>query len=196
MTIYGTGVRVSEAVALRVKDIDFDLAQVAVRGGKGNKDRWTLLPDRVCPALKRQIQLVRQLHRSDRARGTGWASLPGALHRKDPGAGFRLGWQFLFPASRLLTDRKSGKSGRHHLHTTAVQRQIKRAGLAAGITKPATPHTLRRTFATEIFRAGCDPATLQRLLGHNDIRTTMHYVRPVTDAGAHIRSPLDLPIRD
>jgi len=196
MTIYGTGARVSEALALRVKDIDFDLAQVAVRGGKGHKDRWTVLPDRIRPALTRQIELVRRLQRDDRKRGGGWASLPGALHRKDPGAGFRIGWQFLFPASRLTIDRKSGRSGRHHLHPTAVQRQIKRAGLAAGITKAVTPHTLRRTFATEMSRAGCDLATIQRLLGHNDIRTTMLYVRSVTDAGLHLRSPLDHPRRD
>ena len=196
MTIYGTGARVGEALALRVKDIDFDLAQVAIRDGKGHKDLWTLLPDRIRPALKRQIEHVRQSHRSDRERDAGWASLPGALHRKDPGAGFRLGWQFLFPASRLIVDQKSGRSGRHHLHITSVQRQIKRAGLAAGITKAVTPHALRRTFATEMFRAGCDPATLQSLLGHNDIRTTMHYIRPVTDTGQHIRSPLDLPRRD
>ena len=196
MTIYGTGVRVSEALALRVKDIDFDLAQVAVRGGKGRKDRMTVLPDRIRPALTRQIELVQQLHRGDRKRGSGWASLPGALHRKDPGAGFRIGWQFLFPASRSIVDRKSGRSGRHHLHPTAVQRQIKRAGLAAGITKDVTPHTLRRTFATEMSRAGCDLATIQRLLGHNDIRTTMRYIRSVTDAGLHLRSPLDHPRRD
>jgi len=196
MMIYGTGVRVSEALALRVKDIDFDLAQVAVRGGKGQKDRMTVLPDRSRPVLTRQIELVRQLHRGDRKRGSGWASLPGALHRKDPGAGFRFGWQFLFPASRLIADKKSGSRGRHHLHPTAVQRQIKRAGLAAGITKAVTPHALRRTFATEMSRAGCDLATIQRLLGHNDIRTTMRYVRSVTDTGLHLRSPLDHPRRD
>jgi integron integrase len=196
MTIYGTGARVSEASALRVKDIDFDLMQVAIRGGKGNKDRWTLLPDRIRPALQRQVERVHQVHRDDRKRGGGWVSLPDALHRKDPKAGFRLGWQFLFPASRWTVDEKTERSGRYHLHKSAVQRQVKRAGIAAGIAKSVTPHVLRRTFATEMFRAGCDPSTLMNLLGHNDIRTTMRYIRPVTDAGQHLKSPLDLPVRD
>ena len=99
-----------EASALRIKDIDFDLMQVAIRGGKGNKDRWTLLPDRIRPALRRQVEHVRQVHRDDRKRSGGWVSLPGALHRKDPNAGFRLGWQFLFPASRWTVDEKTGRS--------------------------------------------------------------------------------------
>lgn len=196
MTIYGTGARVSEAAALRVKDIDFDLMQVAIRGGKGDKDRWTILPDRIRPALQRQVGRVREVHRADRKRSGGWVSLPGALHRKDPNAGFRLGWQFLFPSSRWTVDEKTGRSGRYHLHQSAIQRQVKRAGLAAGITKAVTPHVLRRTFATEMSRAGCDVSTLMTLLGHNDIRTTMRYIRPVTDAGRHLRSPLDLPVRD
>jgi integron integrase len=171
MTIYGTGARVGEAAALRVKDVDFDLEQVTIRGGKGHKDRWVPLPDRIRPALNRQVERVEHSRRIDRKRGGGWAALPHALHRKDPGAGFRLSWQFLFPASRPVVDPKTDRIGRYHIHTTAIQRQIKRAGQAAGILKTVTPHTLRRTFATEMFRAGCDPATLQRLLGHNDIRT-------------------------
>jgi len=191
--MYGTGLRISECHQLRVKDVDFDLYQITVREGKGGKDRWVMLPERVAPALRRQIQRVKRLHQSDRGEGHGWAQLPGALFRKDPEAGHSLGWQFLFPASRLTEDPLTGRLGRYHLHLSAMQRHIKQAAKRSGIQKPVSCHTLRRSFATEMLRAGYDVRTVQRLMGHSDVRTTMIYVEAVSDTGIGIRSPLDRP---
>lgn len=191
--MYGTGLRIAECLALRVKDVDFDLYQIEVRDGKGGKDRWVMLPEKVAPALRRQVEEVRRTHKADRQDGHGWAQLPGALARKDPKAGYRLGWQFLFPASRLSEDPLTGRLGRHHLHPSAMQRRIKKAANRSGIQKPVTCHTLRRSFATEMLRAGYDVRTVQRLMGHNDVRTTMIYVEAVSDTGVGIRSPLDRP---
>jgi len=195
--MYGAGLRVLECHQLRVKDVDFELMQITVRDGKGGKDRWVMLPEVLAPPLRRQIERVKSLHDTDRAAGAGWVQLPGALHRKDPNAGFTLGWQFLFPASRLTKDRASGLRGRYHLHPTAMQRSMKRAARACGIHKPITCHTLRRSFATQMLRAGYDVRSVQKLMGHRDIRTTMIYVQAVTDAGIGVRSPLDQhPPRD
>ena len=178
---------------MRVKDIDFDLLQIAVRDGKGAKDRWVMLPEVLGPALRRQVSHVKELQEDDRRRGRGWAPLPGALHRKDPRAGYHLGWQFLFPSSRLSRDPATGRTGRYHLHTTAMQRRIKKAARASGINKPVTCHTLRRSFATQMLRAGYDVRSVQKLMGHRDIRTTMIYLQAITDAGLGMRSPLDRP---
>lgn len=191
--MYGTGLRIAECLALRVKDVDFDLYQIEVRDGKGGKDRWVMLPEKVAPALRRQVEEVRRTHKADRKDGHGWAQLPGALARKDPKAGYRLGWQFLFPASRLSEDPLTGRLGRHHLHPSAMQRHIKKAANRSGIQKSVTCHTLRRSFATEMLRAGYDVRTVQRLMGHNDVRTTMIYVEAVSDTGVSMRSPLDRP---
>jgi integron integrase len=189
--MYGAGLRLSEAHRLRVKHIDFDLMQITVRYGKGGKDRWVMLPDRLAPFLRRQIETVRKQHESDRRRGAGWAPLPNALARKDPTAGYELGWQFVFPASRWSRDPVTGRRGRRHLNPSAVQREVKRAGRAAGIPKPVTCHTLRRTFATQMLRAGYDVRTVQRVMGHRDVRTTMVYIEAITDTGIGMRSPLD-----
>ena len=195
--MYGTGVRLTECHQLRVKDIDFDLLQITVRDGKGGKDRWVMLPERLGPALRRQVARVKAQHEEDRRRGGGWAQLPGALDRKDPLAGYDLGWQFLFPASRWSRDPATAKKGRYHLHPTAMQRRMKEAARTSGITKPVTCHTLRRSFATQMLRAGYDVRSVQTLMGHTDIRTTMIYVQAITDAGLGMRSPLDRPeVRD
>ena len=191
--MYGTGARLTECHQLRVKDIDFDLLQIAIRDGKGAKDRWVMLPERLGPALHRQVSRAKRLHEEDRRRGGGWVQLPGALHRKDPHAGYDLGWQFLFPATRWSHDPATRRKGRYHLNTTAMQRRMKEAARASGITKPVTCHTLRRSFATQMLRAGYDARSVQRLMGHKDIRTTMIYVQAITDAGLGMRSPLDRP---
>lgn len=191
--LYGTGLRLGECMRLRTKDLDFELLQVTVREGKGRKDRFTVMPVRLVNPLRAQIRRVEDLNRRDRAGGAGWAPLPGALHRKEPRAGYELGWQFLFPASRLSTDAVTGRRGRRHLHPTAVQRQVKGAIRRAGVTKPASTHTFRHTFATQILRDGCDPRTVQQLLGHSDIRVTMQYLHAVRHTGLNVRSPLDRP---
>ena len=146
--MYGAGLRLTEAHQLRVKDIDFDLMQIAVRDGKGAKDRWVMLPRRLVPFLHRQIQAVRIQHEEDRKRGAGWTRLPYSLAKKDPRAGYDIAWQFVFPASRWSKDPMTGRRGRWHLDPSAIQRAVKRAGKMAGIPKPVSCHTLRRTFAT------------------------------------------------
>jgi integron integrase len=191
--MYGTGLRLSEAHRLRLKDIDFDLYQIAVRDGKGAKDRWVMLPERLVPPLKSQERAVCTQHRKDVAAGAGWVALPHALDRKDKAAGFDAGWQYLFPSRRMSVDAATGRRGRLHLSPTAMQREIKKASRATGIIKPVTCHTLRRSFATQMLRAGYDARSVQRLMGHRDIRTTMLYVQAVTDAGIGMRSPLDRP---
>ena len=191
--MYGTGARLTESHQLRVKDIDFDLLQIAIRDGKGAKDRWVMLPERLGPALHRQVSRATGLHDEDRRRGGGWAQLPGALHRKDPNAGYDLGWQFLFPSSRWSRDPTTSREGRYHLNPTAMQRRMKEAARASGITKPVTCHTLRKSFATQMLRSRYDVRSVQKLMGHRDIRTTMIYVQAITDAGLGMRSPLDRP---
>lgn len=190
--MYGSGLRLTEAHRLRVRDVDFDLFQISVVDGKGGKDRWTLLPERLVPALRRQIDEVRVLHERDLKEGGGWAALPHALARKAPGAGFELGRQFLFPASRPNRDPVTGRWGRYHLAPSSTQRQVKRAARDSGIPKHVSCHTFRRSFATQMLRAGYDVRTVQKLMGHRDIRTTMIYLQAVTDVGAAMQSPLDL----
>jgi integron integrase len=194
--LYGSGLRLTECLKLRVKDVDFDLAQIVVRDGKGAKDRATVLPRHLVRPLEGQVQDVGAQHRSDRKQGRGWAPLPGALHRKDPGAGLTLGWQFLFPATRTKPDPTTGRPGRWHLHETAIQRAVKRAVRDSGIRKPATCHTFRHSFATQLLRDGHDVRTVQTLLGHKDIRTTMIYLHAIDQIGVGVRSPLDRPVRE
>jgi integron integrase len=189
--LYGTGMRLNECLNLRVKDLDFDLGQIAVREGKGGSHRLVPLPDHLRGALRRQVSRVERIRRVDRGRGAGWACLPGALHRKDPGAGYTLKWQFLFPASRVGIDPVTKRKGRHHLHATAVQRQVKDAVRAAQILKKATCHSLRHSFATQMLRDGCDIRTVQKLMGHADVRTTMIYLHATDQIGLGVRSPLD-----
>jgi integrase len=189
--MYGSGLRLTEAHRLRVKDIDLDLMQITVREGKGGKDRWVMLPGRLVPELHRQVERVQKQHEDDRRRGAGWVVLPHALARKDPTAGYDLGWQFVFPASQWSVDPVTRRRGRYYLNPSAVQRAVKKAGKTCGIPKPVTCHTLRRTFATQMLRAGYDVRSVQRVMGHRDVRTTMIYIEAITDTGVGMRSPLD-----
>jgi integron integrase len=191
--MYSAGLRLEESLRLRVRDIDFELRQILIRNAKGQKDRYVPLAQRAQGLLRAQIRDVAERHERDRRRGHGWAPLPDALHRKKPLAGYELGSQFLFPASTIRTDPATGKSGRWSLHATAVQREITAAVRASGITKPATCHTFRHSFATEALRSGCDIRTLQHVMGHKDVRTTMIYLHVVEQTGHLIRSPLDRP---
>ncbi len=191
--LYSAGLRLEECLRLRVKDVDFELRQIAVRDGKGNKDRYVPLARRATALLKTQLARIAELHKRDRAAGGGWAPLPAALHRKDPTAGYQIAWQFLFPARTPGRDPATGRSGRRPVHPTAVQKEIKRAVRRSGITKRASSHTLRHSFATEALRGGCDIRTLQHVMGHKDVRTTMIYLHVVEHSGLHIRSPLDRP---
>jgi site-specific recombinase XerD len=174
-----------------VKDIDFDLAQIAVRDGKGGSHRFVPLPEQLREALARQITHVRKIATADQRQGAGWAPLPGALHRKDPKAGYTLRWQFLLPASRVRKDKTTGLKGRPHLHATAAQKQMKQAVQAARLLKPATCHSLRHSFATQMLRDGCDIRILQKLMGHSDVRTTMIYLHATDQIGIGLRSPID-----
>lgn len=171
--LYSAGLRLEECLRLRVKDLDFELRQILVRDGKGRKDRHVPLANRAAELLRARVRTIAELHAKDRAAGHAWAPLPGALHRKTPGAGFELPWQFLFPASTVTADPATGRTGRRPLHPSAVQRAVKAAVRSSGITKPATCHTFRHSFATEALRGGCDIRTLQHVMGHKDIRTTM-----------------------
>jgi integron integrase len=193
MLLYSAGLRLEECLRLRVKDIDFELRQILVRDGKGRKDRHVPLARRAVDLLRTQIARVAELHHTDRAEGHGWAPLPGALHRKDPAAGHELAWQYVFPAATLHEDPATGRTGRWPLHATAVQREVKAAVRRSGIPKRATCHTFRHSFATEALRGGCDIRTLQHVMGHKDIRTTMIYLHVVEQTGFYIRSPLDRP---
>lgn len=189
--LYGSGLRVGECMALRMKDLCLDSRTVTVRDGKGRKDRTTVLAREVVPALREQMGVVRTTHEDDRRGGAGWAPLPGALHRKLPGDGWLLAWQHLFPSPHLTVDRPTGHRGRAHLHPTVVQRAVGRAWARTGIPKRASCHTLRHSFATHALRAGIDPRTVQRLMGHKSLRTTMIYLHPEMP-GEQIVSPLDL----
>jgi integron integrase len=191
--LYSAGLRLEECLRIRVKDIDFELRQILVRCGKGKKDRYVPLAERASGLLRAQLQRIAARHRRERGAGHGWAPLPGALHRKTPSGGYDLGWQFCFPASTINTDPATGRTGRWSLHHSAVQRAVKGAVRASGITKPATCHTFRHSFATEALRGGCDIRTLQHVMGHKDIRTTMIYLHVIEQTGHHMRSPLDRP---
>jgi integron integrase len=189
--MYGTGMRVSECVSLRLKDLDFELAQITVRDGKGRKDRYAVFPELTQVQVRRQMARVEALHQRDRVSGAGWTPLPGALHRKMPGAGWESRWQFLFPAARTSIDPATGRRGRSHVHASAMQRAMKDAVRTSGILKPATCHTLRHSFASQLLRDGYDIRQVKDLLGHKDVRTTMIYLHAVEQTGLGIRSPID-----
>ena len=189
--IYGGGLRVSEAVQLRVKDFDIPAASVTVRSGKGDKDRVTLLPRRLIADLTQHLKTVKSLHDEDLAAGAGEAPLPGALRRKYPQAAREWGWQFAFPSSRLDTNPETHRIHRWYLSTASVQKAMKAAVRRAGITKPASVHTLRHSFATHLLMKGIDIRRIQELLGHKNLETTMIYTHILKSIAPDISSPLD-----
>ncbi|WP_281661134.1 integron integrase [Microvirgula aerodenitrificans] len=189
--LYGTGMRLMECMRLRVKDVDFAQGQIMVRDGKGMKDRVTLLPQRLIEPLQRHLAKVQALHRQDLEDGFGEVFLPFALSRKYPNAGREWGWQYVFPASRRGIDPLSGVERRHHLDEKVLQRAIRAAVQAAKLSKPASCHTLRHSFATHLLQAGYDIRTIQELLGHKDVSTTMIYTHVLNRGGSGVISPLD-----
>ena len=191
--LYGAGLRLRECLKLRVKDVDFGYGQIVVRDGKGAKDRVTMLPAPLVEPLKRQIERARQVHERDLAAGYGSVELPDALSRKYPRAPYELGWQFVFPSHRLSRDPRSGGVRRHHLYENYVTRGVKRAARAAGIVKPVSCHTLRHSFATHLLESGYDIRTVQELLGHADVSTTMIYTHVLNKGGRGVASPLEGP---
>jgi len=189
--LYGAGLRLLECAHLRVKDIDFDTRHVIVRSGKGRKDRITLLPKSIRDDLADHLKRVYDQHQLDLGHGAGHVALPGALTQKYRNASREWPWQWVFPATRLYTDRQTGQRRRHHLHESVLQRAVKQAVLRARIPKKAGCHTLRHSFATHLLQSGTDIRTIQKLLGHADIRTTMIYTHVLENTRPGVESPAD-----
>lgn len=190
--LYGTGMRLMECVRLRVMDVDFGYSQIVVRDGKGGKDRVVPLPRRYRQALEFQVKTVIDLHRDDLAQGYGEVFMPDSLARKYPNAPREPGWQFVFPSGKLSADPQSKKIRRHHVHESSLQRAIKRAAMASGLHKRISSHTLRHSFATHLLESGYDIRTVQELLGHADVSTTMIYTHVLNRPGMTVTSPIDL----
>jgi len=191
MVLYGSGLRLMEAVTLRVKDIDLDRREIIVRRGKGGRDRLTLLPDSLVEPVHAQIARVRALHRADRAAGRGGMALPEAFERKAPNAVFDFRWHWVFPATRAYRDPRSARWVRHHCHETVIQRAVATAAQLAALDKRVTCHTFRHSFATHLLEAGYDIRTVQELLGHRSLNTTMIYTHVLNRGGRGVRSPID-----
>jgi len=189
--LYGTGLRITEALQLRVKDLDFDHRALIVREGKGGKDRVVMLPESLAGLLRAQLARAHVLWFADEAAGRGGVAMPDALERKYPRAGSSWAWFWVFPQAALSPDPRSGVIRRHHLYDQTFQRAFKRALSAAAVHKPATPHTLRHSFATHLLQAGYDIRTVQELLGHADVATTMIYTHVLKLGGGAVRSPVD-----
>ena len=189
--LYGAGLRLMECLRLRVKDIDFASNQIVVRAGKGDKDRHTMLPAAVKEPLAKHLDLIRRQHQRDLERGLGRVALPNALERKYPNAGKEWSWQWVFPATSHYVDRVTGEKRRHHLHESVLQKAVKEAVRKAGVPKPASPHTLRHSFATHLLEDGYDIRTVQELLGHADVSTTMVYTHVLNRGGKGVFSPAD-----
>ena len=190
--LYGSGLRLLEALTLRVKDVDFSRNEILVRNAKGQKDRHTVLPESVRTDLQKHLETVRKLHESDLAKSFGRAPLPEALAVKYPNADRSWSWQWVFPASSRYFDRTARIESRHHIHESVIQKAMKLAGETAGLTKAPTPHSLRHSFATHLLESGHDIRTVQELLGHNDVRTTQMYTHVLNRGPYGVRSPIDL----
>src|SRR5207247_642747 len=185
--LYGAGLRLLECARLRVKDVDFATNQIIVRAGKGDRDRVTMLPAVVKPDLVRHVEVVRRQHEADLRHGAGWVELPWALARKYPNAGREWAWQWVFPATRIYVDQETGQRRRHHLHESVLQRAVKEAVRRAGIAKRATCHTFRHSFATHLLEDNHDIRTVQELLGHRDVSTTMIYTHVLNRGPGGVR---------
>jgi integron integrase len=189
--LYGTGMRILEAMRLCVKDVEFDRRAIIVRDGKAGKDRITVLPAAMIGPMRQQMRRTHLLHQRDLAQGFGRTYLPDALARKYPAADREWTWQYVFPATAFSRDPRSGVVRRHHISDQAFQRAMKQAVRDAGLSKPATPHTLRHSFATHLLESGYDIRTVQELLGHSDVSTTMIYTHVLNRGGRAVVSPLD-----
>lgn len=189
--LYGTGMRLMEGLRLRVKDLEFERREVTVREGKGGRDRVTMLPDRLVAPLRAHLARVRDLHERDLAEGFGEVALPDALARKAPSASRAWGWQWVFPSALRSADPRTGVVRRHHLHPESVQKAVRLAARAGELVKPVTPHVLRHSFATHLLGAGHDIRTVQELLGHKEVATTMIYTHVLNRGGRGVPSPLD-----
>ena len=189
--LYGTGMRLGECLGLRVKDIDFEGQKIMVRDGKGGKDRITLLPRRVIDPLLVHLERVKQLHDGDLAVGLGEVALPFALARKHPKAGYEWGWQFVFPSKTICTNPYTGRQTRYHVHEKTLQRTVQAAARLARINKPVSCHCFRHSFATHLLETGVDIRTIQELMGHKDVTTTMIYTHVMSKPDKMVQSPAD-----
>jgi integron integrase len=189
--LYGSGLRLMECLRLRVKDVDFSQCHILIRNGKGFKDRVTLLPEVVVDPLKCQLKYAQVIHERDVKAGYGRTSLPDALSVKYPNADLAWGWQYVFPASKISLDKRTDVMRRHHTHESVLQKAVRKAAKVAGIVKPVGPHTFRHCFATHLLEAGYDIRTVQELMGHKDVKTTMVYTHVMNKGPLGVRSPLD-----